>query len=62
MSGVLDCLRNSIDVSGKYTQEPADAYEKRIAAEWNSACAFDAHDANGQTTWLADAKEKFGLT
>ena len=57
-NGKLDCLRKS--VSPNEAEETEDQKRKRIAAEWNSDCSFEA-DGTGNANWLVQLTNNYGL-
>jgi hypothetical protein len=57
-NGKLDCLRKS--VSPNEAEETEDQKRKRIAAEWNSDCSFEA-EGKGAANWLVQLTNNYGL-
>jgi len=57
-NGKLDCLRKS--VSPNESEENEEQKRKRIAAEWNSDCSFEA-DGTGNANWLVQLTNNYGL-
>ena len=56
-NGKLDCLRESQPASADETPEQK---SKRIAANWNSDCAFEAESENFH--WKTRLEKYYGLT
>jgi len=56
-NGKLDCLRESLPLSKDETLEQK---EKRIAANWNSDCSFEAESDNFH--WKTRLEKYYGLT
>lgn len=57
-NGKLDCLRKS--VSPNEAEETEDQKKKRIAAEWNSDCSFEA-EGTGNANWLVHLTNNYSL-
>jgi len=57
-NGKLDCLRKS--VSPNEAEETEDQKKKRMAAEWNSDCSFEA-EGTGNANWMVQLTNNYGL-
>ncbi len=57
-NGKLDCLR--VGANPEAADESQEQREKRLAANWDSDCSFEACD-EGPTSWIAAAKNTFDL-
>jgi hypothetical protein len=57
-NGKLDCLRKSATPNG--ADETEEQRKKRLAAEWNSDCSFEA-DNTGSTNWVSKLINSFQL-
>jgi hypothetical protein len=57
-NGKLDCLRKS--TTPNEADETEEQRRKRIAAEWNSDCSFEAEDS-GPTNWIVKLVTNYGL-
>lgn len=57
-NGKLDCLRKTVTPNG--ADETEEQRKKRIAAEWNSDCSFEAEN-EGPTSWLVKLTNNYGL-
>ena len=57
-NGKLDCLRRSVSPNG--ADETEEQRKKRIAAEWDSDCSFEA-DNNGSSNWVPKLMANFQL-
>jgi hypothetical protein len=57
-NGKLDCLRRSVSPNG--ADETEEQRKRRIAAEWDSDCSFEA-DNSGSSNWVPKLLNNFGL-
>jgi hypothetical protein len=57
-NGKLDCLRKSATPNS--ADETEEQRKKRLAAEWNSDCSFEA-DNTGSTNWVSKLINSFQL-
>jgi hypothetical protein len=57
-NGKLDCLRKSTTPNA--ADETEEQRRKRISAEWDSDCSFEA-DNEGPTNWIVKLVNNFGL-
>ena len=53
-NGVLDCLRKI--PSPLHSEETIEQTNKRILAQWDTACSFEA-----EYNWLADLEKSYGI-
>jgi hypothetical protein len=57
-NGKLDCLRES--ATPNEAEETEEQRKKRIAAEWNSDCSFEA-DSESPNNWIVKLTNNYGL-
>ena len=57
-NGKLDCLRKSTTPNG--ADETEEQRKKRLAAEWNSDCSFEA-DTSGSSNWIVKLMTNYQL-
>ena len=57
-NGKLDCLRKS--VTPNEADETEDQRSRRIAAEWNGDCSFEA-EGTGNANWLTKLTNNYSL-